>query len=822
MKNRGMKNRRGHQGVRKKAVSYLLTAAMVVGGLTLSPIATRETKAATIMTTSLGTQVLGTNVNKYQYGIYAAEVYYGEYRINGNHWPITWRVIGYDGQADGVVSESGKATLIASISIQGGQRWKYSDNDSNNYLTSVVHNQIINEIFNGSDNGSDNFTSREKNAIIGRTLSPCTLEVVNGNHDVDHKTDTTEKDYCDGISDSSAIPNVSLWSLSTAEAMKINPNLRAQISDETWWLRSPGENSAAAAYAKGNVVSKGRNDGTILIVRPAFHLNLSEVLFTTEMYTGRPTFADGATTSPASNAKWILTLKDGNTGFTASRTDSNTITTTAGGTISLGSIGGVTTTSGVASTQISAMLAADNDTVLRYGKIANTTDITKDVTIPSGLPAGDYSLKVFSEAANTGTTTNYASNIVSIPFTVVAPKNYNTPASISRNGVTATVSYTPTSPQVEGTSVTATVKLSGTATAAGTYSISLSCNTVPLSPTSGEATKVKHVNGSDTPDDTYEYTFSIGTADISDIVLTHTFEADTHTITVTPTSHDFGTKQTGYTRPDAQTFTITNTGNTDIAGFTVSGSSDYEIVYSSGTISKNNGTADFTVQPMAGLPVGAHTATITVDTDPAQETPVQRQVSFTVTAPTPTPTPTPTPSPTPTPTPSPSPTPTPSPSPTPGPSPTPTVIPTSSGMDADQSSGTKGKKIEETDNLSWTYQETQADSLCIKEQQGPLCRYAFKAATPVGYTEAFTFNLQTKGKDNLLHITSDPKTGEFVLYIPKGFKKDGRTFCLIGIDKYGKTKLFTDEDLKGDTITVKELGKLEGYAFSLIYIDQIK
>ncbi len=93
---------------------------------------------------------------------------------------------------------------------------------------------------------------------------------------------------------------------------------------------------------------------------------------------------------------------------------------------------------------------------------------------------------------------------------------------------------------------------------------------------------------------------------------------------------------------------------------------------------------------------------------------------------------------------------------------------------------------------------------------------AFKAATSKGYSEAFSFNLLLRD-NGFFKPTSVKKTGKFVLNIPTKWQKPGRTFALIGIDKNGNTKIFTDEDFSDETITTTL--DIEGYAFSLIYTD---
>lgn len=106
--------------------------------------------------------------------------------------------------------------------------------------------------------------------------------------------------------------------------------------------------------------------------------------------------------------------------------------------------------------------------------------------------------------------------------------------------------------------------------------------------------------------------------------------------------------------------------------------------------------------------------------------------------------------------------------------------------------------------------------LCTFEKQGPLCAAVFKAATPLGFFEAFSFNLNLdatgKTKPNY-----GKKAGKFVLNIPKQYRKKGRTFAIIGIGKPGKVKIFYDTDIDDETFTTDI--DIEGYAFSLIYTD---
>ena len=105
-------------------------------------------------------------------------------------------------------------------------------------------------------------------------------------------------------------------------------------------------------------------------------------------------------------------------------------------------------------------------------------------------------------------------------------------------------------------------------------------------------------------------------------------EVPTYTITANPTTKDFGSLTEGYTAPEAQTVTITNTGNSSVT-LTQPTSTKYTIGTLSTTTLAANGTATFTVTPKTGLAVGNHNETLTVSTDHSTNATVQ--LSFSVT-----------------------------------------------------------------------------------------------------------------------------------------------------------------------------------------------
>jgi hypothetical protein len=99
-----------------------------------------------------------------------------------------------------------------------------------------------------------------------------------------------------------------------------------------------------------------------------------------------------------------------------------------------------------------------------------------------------------------------------------------------------------------------------------------------------------------------------------------------------------------------------------------------------------------------------------------------------------------------------------------------------------------------------------------KTKQGPAAQAVFGASRPVGWKEAYTFNIAINGK-----VDYTLKSGTLTILIPKELQKAGRTFAIMALDKNGKAWTFADTDKNPATITANI--NVEGYAFALIYKD---
>ena len=373
--------------MKKRLISILLALCMVLCLVPTSVFA-EEVGAEGSAAIQLGADaisVLSKNVNTAT----APTVYFGQ---NHDNNPAAWRVIGYDGS--GVTSAQGDITLLAAGNMGVV---KFADTIANNkYAPSNLKTAI--------DALAKKLTTKENAAVKKRTLA-------SGSYDGEN-TDCVA---------GAQVDNAVFWPLSTAEASAVNNDLRIADKEHTkwassyWWLRSPGNSAYVVAVVKGNgsVSCAGHSLGTEIGVRPAFNLNLNSVLFASAAAGGKP---DGFKAVPEyTGNEWKLTIKDSSRKIYASAAKTNL---KAGETLSVEYFGA---TNIGENEYISAMIADSAGNILYYGRVAHNNQSqsgTANVTVPSDLADGSYTLKLFSEQCNGDYKTDYAGEFRNISFTV--------------------------------------------------------------------------------------------------------------------------------------------------------------------------------------------------------------------------------------------------------------------------------------------------------------------------------------------------------------------------------------------------------------------
>lgn len=333
-------------------------------------------------TIQLGTDALNKTVNRAS----APIVYFGQ---NQENKPAAWRVIGYDG--NGVTSAQGDITLLAANNM-GLSKF----GASNAYADSALKEAI--------DALADKLTAKETDAVEKRTLA-------SGNYD---------EENTDGVA-GPAVSNAVFWPLSSKEANAVNNDLRVvdpehpKWASNFWWLRSPGAKDldVASVDGYGNIDRDGIDISNIWGVRPAFNLNSSSVLFASAAVGGKP---DGFKAVPEyTGNEWKLTIKDSSRKIYASAAKTNL---KAGESLSVEYFGAINIGE---NEYISAMIADSAGNILYYGHVAHNNQSqsgTANITVPSDLADGSYTLKLFSEQCNGDYKTDYAGEFRNISFTV--------------------------------------------------------------------------------------------------------------------------------------------------------------------------------------------------------------------------------------------------------------------------------------------------------------------------------------------------------------------------------------------------------------------
>lgn len=370
----------------KKTLGIVLSAAMLVSGMTFMPGSAVEVQAAA--TTK--------DVN-----------------------------LGFGGISDPTSTESSATAWTGSKVYYGDKLWRVLDDSgflfSEDLLETKAYHDTLSGItwenctlriyLNGQTFLNSNFTGTEQDAIKDTSVTNDS----NPDYSTAGGNNTTDK----------------LFLLSLAEVRNTDYGFGSdatRAASSWWWLRSPGYNDLNAAYVldDGYVYSNG--DIVFSVngsVRPALNLNLSSVLFTSASGASKSSFGVVGD-SNVSNNTWKLTLEGTENTLGANKTNGKT-SLTAGYSAENLIISHSAATTLTDATQVSAMLTDSYGTVLYYGSVnSDTTATSSTVTIPAGLAVGTYSLYVIAEDVNTGNLTDYATALgTAISINVnAAPSTY--------------------------------------------------------------------------------------------------------------------------------------------------------------------------------------------------------------------------------------------------------------------------------------------------------------------------------------------------------------------------------------------------------------
>lgn len=398
----------------KQWIGSLLAVCLVMAMLPTAALAADTGKAIQLVTND-GAGNIG--------GEQADNVYFGNYYYyqsnNSTKEPVKWRVLS---------NANGQLFLLSDQNLDVFQY--HTELETVTWETSTMRSWLNGYDASANTGGSsgidyteDNFldtafSAKEQRAIVETTV----VNDDNTDYDTEGGNDTTDRIFLLSLTEASNrnyFPNdISRSSTNTAYVAgggKLGSSMYDAGEGDWWWLRSPGFDNQKAAFiewedcapvADGNPVNNKNS-----AVRPAFNLNLENVLFTSAATGGKSASGMDSGLTAVQNYSgndWKLTLKDSTrSSFAISNAK------WSGNTLTFSYSGAQTGTN----EYLSAVIL-ENGAITYYGRILQLTSAsgTASLSLPSGVTLSDTTkLYVFNEQFNGNKRTDYASALSPIP-----------------------------------------------------------------------------------------------------------------------------------------------------------------------------------------------------------------------------------------------------------------------------------------------------------------------------------------------------------------------------------------------------------------------
>ncbi len=368
-----------------RTAAFLLSICMLVGML---PV---EIQAANQQTYTLNWNQNGViaGINDPTSGATwsGSKVYLGSY----DNTPILWRVL--DSKADEITAHN--AMLLQTDAILKNSAYSGS---SNQWQGSDIQQYLNGDFLKG-------LTTEEKNSIVGYS-KPAGASTVDGNVSYTNPSlNGTDKVFL--LSATDVLAEQYGYELDSARSLSVSTG-----NASSWWLRSGiegDETKGVTVDRSGKLTGQPISENSTMTeagVAPAMYLNLENILFTTPADQAKPgSFKKITNVSGVNN--WKLTLQLSGTANGSLSGGTNTYT--RGDNIAISHKSAATVLGGA--TQMSAVLMDSAGKPVYYGKINDSTGSVSNVTLPTDLPAGNYTIYVFAEDVNENKVTDYASEL---------------------------------------------------------------------------------------------------------------------------------------------------------------------------------------------------------------------------------------------------------------------------------------------------------------------------------------------------------------------------------------------------------------------------
>ena len=334
-------------------------------------------------------------------------VYFG-HNSNEDEDPILWEIMGWG--TDGIYNGREGTMTLLSKDMLDWTRFSQEGSTSREYSESLLKKSI--------DGIAEKCTAPEKAAISERVL-----ESRPGIDD--------DRDIRDDFIVGQAVQDALFWPMSCKEAKSIHRSLNYKRVN--WYLRTGGLNNSDDSlvdwvtdrYEIGIYSGLGGiSPSAVLGVCPATRIRLDHVLFTSSAKGGKVSGETGPDALEAvqdnRDGRWKLTVLDSERKFSVKE---ESLVAARGKKVMITYHGATPYSDDDPNEYVSAAIVDKDGNVLCYGHVSqpDSADGTASIKIPSYLPEGEYTLKIFSEQCNGDYQTDNASSISDIDLTVRNP-----------------------------------------------------------------------------------------------------------------------------------------------------------------------------------------------------------------------------------------------------------------------------------------------------------------------------------------------------------------------------------------------------------------
>ncbi len=404
----------------KQWIGSLLAVCLVMAMLPTAALAADTGKAIQLVSEGSAGNLGGGQADNVYFGNY----YYYQSN-NSTKEPVKWRVLSNTGGQLFLLSDQ-NLDVFQYHTEEENVTWETSTMRSwlNGYDASSNTGGSSGTDYTGDNFLDTAFSAKEQNAIVETAVVNDDNKDDNYGTDGDGGNDTTDRIFLLSIAEAdnrSYFPKYSSSRCSAntpyvADGGRLGTHMNGEDEDylDRWWLRSPGfDNTMAAGIDEEGVELYEGNpvNNKSFAVRPAFNLDLDDVLFTSAAEGGKSASGMDSGLTAVQNYSgndWKLTLKD---------------STRSSFAISNGKWSGNTLTFSYSGAQtgtneyLSAVIL-ENGAITYYGRILQLTSAsgTASLSLPSGVTLSDTTkLYVFNEQFNGNKRTDYASALSPIP-----------------------------------------------------------------------------------------------------------------------------------------------------------------------------------------------------------------------------------------------------------------------------------------------------------------------------------------------------------------------------------------------------------------------